>query len=225
MTHKTYLESDDPRANVCAAMLKHVPFEGWTQRSLDKAVQACDLPQGSASLFFPRGPLEVIEYWSADLDAKFIDVFSKRQTDNMRIRHKITQAIYCRLEVIGEHEEAARRVTSRLALPGAIGIGPKLLWATSDTIWHAIGDTSTDANYYSKRTILAGVLATSLMAWLSDTDPDKSSGRAFVDARIDNVMSFEKVKGTLNKTRENVPDLAQILGNIRYGERRRRRRR
>ena len=113
--------------------------------------------------------------------------------------------------------EAAVRARARLLLPDALDRGSRLLWATSDTLWRAIGDTSTDGNFYSKRAILSGVYASTLAMWLNETDPAKPAARAFLDRRIQNVMEFEKTKFKLRKATAGLPDVLGLLGKLRYG--------
>jgi len=67
------------------------------------------------------------------------------------------------------------------------------------------------------------VISTSLASWLSDQDPEKEKARAFLDARIENVMQFEKAKFQVKKGLKGMPDPAEILGTLRHGGRRRRR--
>jgi ubiquinone biosynthesis protein COQ9 len=66
-------------------------------------------------------------------------------------------------------------------------------------MWRWAGDTATDYNYYTKRTILSGVIASTRLVWFDDDDPEHQETQAFLDRRIDNVMQFEKVKGKLTK--------------------------
>jgi ubiquinone biosynthesis protein COQ9 len=61
-------------------------------------------------------------------------------------------------------------------------------------MWRAAGDTTTDFNFYTKRGILAGVYGSVLVRWFNDTDADEKATEAFLDARIENVMQFEKFK-------------------------------
>jgi len=217
--------SDNPseiaRANILHAALSHVPFDGWTQKMLKSAIKDTDLPAGSEELYFPGGPLELLAYWSNAGDVAALDKIESRGLANMRIRDKVTECVWIRLSEMAGQEQAARRAVSRLALPDAVGQGPKQLWESADMIWRAIGDTSTDGNYYSKRTILSGVIGSSIMAWLSDDTEDKSKTRAFLDARIENVMQFEKAKFSFRKQREKWPDPAGLLGRLRFRRRRR----
>lgn len=146
---------------------------------------------------------------------------------NMKIRDRVTSGVLARLEVIAPHDEAARRAGSRLVLPGAAAQGTTQIWASADMIWRAIGDTSTDGNFYSKRAILSAVIASTLPVWLSDESEDKTKGRAFLDARIANVMQFEKFKWDMKTRTKDWPNPAEILGGLRYGKspfKRRRRR-
>ncbi len=214
--------SDIARQAILGAMLTHVPFEGWTKLSLSKAVKDTDLPKGADELYFPGGPLEVLEFWATSHDETARVKIATKGLHNMRIRDKVTESVWAWLQELGGHEQSSRRAISRLALPDAVGQGPKQLWNSADMIWRAIGDTSTDVNFYSKRTILSGVLGSSAMAWLSDDTDDKSKARAFLEARIENVMQFEKAKFSLRKRRENWPDPAELMGRLRYGRRRRR---
>ena len=85
--------------------------------------------------------------------------------------------------------EATRRCAAFLALPTNADLGRKLTWETSDLRWRWAGDTATDWNHYSKRTILSGILIPAMtMRWFDSKD----AADAFVAARIENVMAFEK---------------------------------
>lgn len=215
--------SDVAMQHILSHTLRHVPFDGWTSKSLRQAVADAGLPRGAEELYFPSGALGVIRFWAEQCDAQAEAHLASLELSTLRIRDKVTQGVLARLEAIGSDEEAARRALSRLSLPDAMGQGPARLWASADTIWRAIGDTSTDGNYYSKRAILSGVIGTSMLSWLSDDTPDKSKAKAFLDARIENVMQFEKAKWSLKSRTAQMPNPAELLGRLRYGRRRRRR--
>jgi len=191
-----YKQAMNDKADIIlGAVLRQVPFEGWTSRAVSAAMATLDLPGGSEHIYAPAGALGLIGTWSAQMDAQMITQIEGFDLETMRIRDKVTEAVWARLNVLAGHEEAARRALARLTLPDAAGRGAAQLWATADAIWTAIGDTSEDYNYYTKRTILSGVIGSSLMSWLSDDTDDKSTARAFLERRIGNVMQFEKFKG------------------------------
>lgn len=210
-----------PRERILNAALDLIPFEGWTDKMLAQAVEAAALPQGADALYFPEGVLDLLAFWSEQLNDEAAEALSKLDLGALKIRDKVTQGVLARLEAIGPHEDAARRAMARLSLPDSFLTGRMSatgqLWSAADMIWRAIGDTSTDANYYSKRTILSGVIAASLPVWINDSDPAKEKARAFLDARIANVMQFEKFKWQVKSATKDWPSPASILGSIRYG--------
>ncbi|NNE57683.1 MAG: COQ9 family protein [Hellea sp.] len=222
MEDRTKNSSSEARRDILEAMLRHVPFDGWTKTAMRKAINEVELPSGADALFFPGGPLEILEFWAEQLDQQAGMIIANKGLGNLRIRDKITECVWVRLSLLDGHEQAARRAISRLALPDAVGAGPKHVWRTADMIWRAIGDTSTDGNFYSKRAILSGVIASSAVKWLADNSAEKAESRAFLEARISNVMQFEKAKFQFRKAREHWPDPVSLLGRLRYGHRRRR---
>lgn len=216
--------SEHARRSLLEAALNIAPFEGWNSKLLREAASNVGLPKGADELYFPGGPLELIDYWNEICDEQVENDLHKLDLDNMRIRDKVTAGVLSRLYVIGPHEEAARRAIARTALPDGLSLSPKILWRAADTIWRGIGDQSTDFNFYTKRTTLSAVISTSLATWLADQDPEKEKARAFLDARIENVMQFEKAKFQVKKGLKAMPDPTEVLGRLRHGGRRRRRR-
>ena len=51
-------------------------------------------------------------------------------------------------------------------------------------------------------------MARSLVRWFSDTSEDDSATEAFLDARIENVMQFEKFKAKAKEALSNFPAFA-----------------
>lgn len=221
-----------PRDRILEAALSLAAFDGWTDKMLAMAVFQAGLPKGADDLYFPEGVLDLLAYWSESLNNTAKNRIENIDVEALKIRDRVTHSVLIWLEAISPHEDAALRAMARLSVPDSYVTGRMSgagqLWATADMIWRAIGDTSTDVNFYSKRTILSGVLATTLPVWLNDNGPEKIKARQFLDARISNVMQFEKLKWQVKSVTENWPSPASILGAIRYGNspsfRRRRRR-
>lgn len=208
---------DSPRHILLDAALRLAPFEGWTDRTLAQAVETAGMPPGSGALYVPDGPLGLIDLWHHRTLDHVREALAARGLANMRVRDRIEAGVLLALEAIGRDETAMRRALARLALPDAAGQGPRQLWEMADVIWASIGDTSTDANYYSKRAVLSVVIASSLRAWLADPDPDKRNARAHLDRRLDDVLRFEAFKARARGLRAVLPDPAALLGGLRYG--------
>lgn len=208
---------DQAKAAILQAALRDAAFDGWTDVMLAKAAERAGLPQGAETLYFPDGVISIIAHWSEQMDAAARDRIEAFDLASLKIRERVTQAVIIRLSEIGRHEEAARRAQARLSLPDGIATGAKITWAAADMIWRAIGDTSTDGNFYSKRAVLSAVLSSTAPVWLSDGLPDKPDARAFLDRRIENVMQFEKAKAQVQRVTRNMPNPAEVLGRMRYG--------
>jgi ubiquinone biosynthesis protein COQ9 len=209
--------NDSTRTKLLQAALQHAAFDGWSQASFKTACDDVGISAGEAQIACPRKEIDLITVWSKNLDTAAAQKIIKADLPNMKIRERVSFGVISRLEVIGENEEAARRARARLMLPDAASDGPQLLWATADMIWRAIGDTSTDVNFYSKRTILSAVYGSTLASWLNEDAREKPDARAFLDRRIQNVMDFEKTKAQLSKLTADLPDLVGALGKMRYG--------
>jgi ubiquinone biosynthesis protein COQ9 len=135
----------------------------------------------------------------------------------MRYSQRVKACVQLRLEAQGPHKDAARAMTRALTRPDRAPTAARLVWRTADRIWRALGDTSTDENFYSKRAILSGVLASTYARWFSDDSADHEATWAFLDARIDNVMQFEKFKARLKPVGESVETAIGIAARVRYG--------
>ena len=121
--------SHKARADILAAMLPQAAFDGWTQKSLRAAVKNTDLPKGAEDLYFPQGPVEVIRFWSEQMNAAVETDLAELDQATMKIRDKVTAGVLSSLYAIGPHDEAARRAIARMSLPDALGQGPKQLWS------------------------------------------------------------------------------------------------
>jgi ubiquinone biosynthesis protein COQ9 len=71
-----------------------------------------------------------------------------------------------------------------LALPGHARLAARCTAHTVDAIWHAAGDRSADFSWYTKRAILTGVYAATVLYWLRDTSDDDTATLAFLDRRL-----------------------------------------
>ncbi|MGL4279545.1 MAG: COQ9 family protein, partial [Albidovulum sp.] len=83
------------------------------------------------------------------------------------------------------------------AMPAQAATGAALIWGTADAIWTALGDTSRDINWYSKRATLSAVYSATVLYWLGDESEGHQATWEFLDRRIEGVMRFEKFKAGL----------------------------
>lgn len=188
--------SETLRALVDAA-LPHVPFDGWTDATFRLAVQDAGIDPELAKTAAPRRALDLAVAFHRMGDLEMVERLHAEDLSEMRFREKVTRAVQLRLEVI-EDREAVRRGATLFALPQNALAGAQAMWGTADAIWTALGDTSDDLNWYTKRATLSGVLSTTVLYWLGDDSMGQSDTRAFLDRRIEEVMQIETVKARVN---------------------------
>ena len=188
-------------SDLLVAILPHVVFDGWSQVSFDCAVADLNMDPSLAALLAPRGAVDLAIAYHRQGDADMLVAYEAASTKNLKIREKITLAVRLRLEVI-ENKEAVRRGSALFALPLLVADGAKLIWGTSDNIWLALGDTSEDVNWYSKRATLSVVYAATVLFWLGDDSPLYEETWSFLDRRIKNVMQIETAKGQVRASKQ-----------------------
>ena len=196
------------REAVLAAALPHAAFDGFTDQVLQKAGAQAGVSKDELARLFEGGPISLVEFYSTWADAKMEERLAAADLKAMKIRERIAAAVKARLAVLAPDKEAARRAAALLSLPMHAALGARLVYRTVDAMWRAAGDTSTDFNFYTKRGILAGVYGSVLVRWFNDTGEDEKSTEAFLDARIENVMQFEKFKAKAKEALAHFPAFA-----------------
>ncbi len=204
-------ELDQARAAILAATLTHVPFDGWSEAAIAAGIRDAGQRESLSILAFPDGPSSLAQYYSDFADQRMVAALNSDALGNMSIRQRITCAVRLRFDQAEDEREALKALMTWFATPAHQTLGAKSLYQTVDSIWRAIGDTSTDFNFYSKRAILAGVLAATVLYWLGDESKDRADTNAFLDRRIEDVMEIEKVKGRARDWLAGLPDPFRIL--------------
>ena len=202
---------DATRRLVLAHALGAAAFDGFTALSLRRAGQEAGAEAGALAAAFPRGPADLVAFWSREADRA-----AAAGVGEGGVRQRVTNAILARLDYLRPHKEAARRAAAFLALPHHSAEGAQLLWATSDAIWRALGDLSTDSNYYTKRASLSAVLASTMARWLADDSDADEATRDFLAARIENIMQFERAKKKIRDLGVDPGGMFGWLGRLRY---------
>lgn len=184
----------EARTKLLVAALPHVAFDGWTRDTFEAAITDSGLDDDLARSCAPRGGIDLAIAFHRMGDAAMVAALEAEDLSAMRYSERIEFAVRKRIEIAGMDREAVRRGVTLFALPINAAEGAKLIWGTADKIWATLGDTSTDYNWYSKRTILSGVYSSTLLFWLGDDSEAAEATWAFLTRRIAGVMQFEKVK-------------------------------
>lgn len=194
------MDTDDTvraaKAAVLDAALAHVPFDGWSDITLRAAIAASGVEPGLARALFPRGAVDLALAFHRRGDDAMVSRLRATDLAAMRYRDRVAAAIRFRLEAVTD-KEVVRRGATLFALPTHAADGAKAVWGTADAIWDALGDTSRDVNWYTKRATLSAVYAATVLFWLGDDSVGHQATWEFLDRRIEDVMRIEKAKAGL----------------------------
>ena len=184
-------DEDNLRTEIAIASLEHVPFDGWTQTSLNLGAADRGHSLTTVARLFPDGLAQWAVVLSSWGDSYMVNRLEAHDLMKMRIRDKIALSVKLRIMADADHREALRRCLSWSALPLNFPMATKNIANTSNEIWHAIGDQSTDWNYYTKRGFLMPIYVTTVLYWLSDiadSEGDYPNTWEYLHRRIDNLI-------------------------------------
>jgi ubiquinone biosynthesis protein COQ9 len=205
---------EDAKSRLLQAALPHVPFDGWSAATLTAAITDSAIPPALAHALYPRGGVDLALAYHHDGDQRMRDALAATVLTALRFRDRIATAVKQRLQ--NADRDLVRRGAALFALPPYAATGARAIWGTADAIWTALGDTSTDINWYTKRASLSAVYAATVLFWMGDDSANQLATWDFLDRRIDNVMSFEKTKANF---RENPLGKALLSGPLKGLER------
>ena len=157
---------------------------------------------------FPKGGVDLALAYHRQGDEAMRAALAAESMDGLRFRDRVARAVRLRIEAADI--ELVRRSTTLLTLPQNAPKGTAAIWGTADAIWTALGDTSADLNWYSKRATLSAVYGATVLFWLGDDSPDHQATWDFLDRRIGDVMEIEKLKA---KVAENPLGKAVMAGS------------
>jgi ubiquinone biosynthesis protein COQ9 len=207
---------DELREALAAVLPAQAVFDGWTGVALGAAAAELGVPADRAALCFPGGATEMIDAWFAGIDRAMAVAFPPERIKAMKIRERIRALVWARLSLASAFPDALRRAHVILARPGNAALSARLVWRAADAMWRTAGDSSVDFAWYSKRTTLSAVYASTMLAWIDDDSEGFADTAAFLDRRIDNVMRFEKLKAQWKPDPDRNFSPARFLGRLRY---------
>jgi ubiquinone biosynthesis protein COQ9 len=204
------------RRQLALAVGENAVFDGWTRQAVDSAAQQLGIDPVQARLAMPKTQAAMIDVYIQEVDRALSAYFTAERLRGIKIREKIRALVWKRLEIMGPAREAVRRALAILAMPQNVPLAIRISWRAADLMWRIAGDTSTDFNHYTKRMTLGAVYGSTLLVWLDDQSEGLSETAAFLDRRIDDVMTFEKWKAQWRGSSERRLSVSRFLGRLRY---------
>jgi ubiquinone biosynthesis protein COQ9 len=211
---ESLMTDTDVKDRLLDAALMHVPFDGWSEATFTAAIRDIGVDRAVARAACPRGAVDLALAYHARGDAQMLARLAETDLDALRFRDRVALAVRYRLEA-ADDKEVVRRGTALFSLPVYAPEGARAIWNTCDLIWTALGDTSDDINWYTKRATLSGVYGSTLLFWLGDDSLEHQATWSFLDRRIDDVMRFEKLKASVRDNKALSSLLAAPLSVLR----------
>ena len=202
------------RDRLALAVGENAVFDGWTTKAVESAAAQLGIDPAQARLAFPKRKPAMIDAYIQGVDREMEKRLPSANLAAMKIRERIRDLVWTRLEIMGGAREAVRSALSILSMPQNLALGARIGWRSADLMWRLAGDTSTDFNHYTKRMTLGAVYGSTLVAWIDDDSEAWTETAAFLDRRIDNVMQFEKWKAQW-RAQEHF-SVSRFLGRLRY---------
>lgn len=207
---------DELRLALAPTIAEAAVFDGWSDAALAMAAQQAGIDEDVARLAYPGGAMDMISAWIETIDTAMARALSPGVLAAMKIRERIRALVQFRLDAVEGREEALRRALAVMAMPQNVPAALRRGWNSADIMWRLAGDTATDYNHYTKRAILASIYAATLAVFVDDESGDKTETRAFLERRIEGVMTFERVKSQWLRPDAERFSMARFLGRLRY---------
>jgi ubiquinone biosynthesis protein COQ9 len=207
---------DEVRAFLAPELAAQAAFDGWSEKAVRAAADLAGVDADLARLAFNQGHIDMIDAWFQAVDELMAAKYSADELAAMKVRQRIKLLVEARLEALEAHREGLRRALAILAAPPNLRRAAKMGWRAADRMWRLAGDTATDYNHYTKRTLLSGVYGSTISVFLDDESENFVETRAFLDRRIENIMQFEKAKAKITRRSGDRFSMARFVGRLRY---------
>ncbi len=187
--------SEELRDRWLDAFLPSVAETGWTRAGARKAAEAAGLDAGEQALAAPGGVSDLLEHFFDRAERDAANRIAQADLTRHKVHEKVAYGLRTWLGVLEPHRDAVKRASARGFTPWGAPGATRRTWSVADAIWTAIGDTSTDYNYYSKRGLLASVVPPVVLYWQtlpSDEDLDR-----FIARRLQHAMQFGRTGGRI----------------------------
>ena len=209
------LKQQEIRKSILIQSLTHIPFDGWTEKSLLAAAAELDIEAPVALNAFPGGGLEMIALHNEIADRWMEEGYYQITEKPHRLTERVALLTRLRLQPWGNYREAIKSGLGLLAMPSHATLGARLLYETIDRIWRILDDKSVDFNFYTKRATLAAIYSATLLYWLEDKSSNHHDTWLFLERRLAMLGQIPKWKANIAKWRRYTPDPLLLYKNIR----------
>ena len=195
------VESGEVIQKICSEVIRLSSTCGLTDETL---LQACEnLGYEHYMSMFPAGIDDILKHVYKSL-SNFL-ILSSNEADFSgltRIRDRMGYLLKACIRYqasLPHFREYTKELLRYFCSPQHLCFASSITFGVADTMWNLVGDSSVKFDYYTKRLTASGIYFASLMYLGSDTSDNLEDTFAFIDRRIDNVLTFHKFKNKLWK--------------------------
>lgn len=204
--HDERREALDEKTQVLKAALLHVPKLGWSEAAMVAGSRDVGLSPAIVGVF-PRKEAALVEFFMDDCLQNLLDIAESQEDEFSKtiLQQRITKLVKLRLEMQAPFISRWAQALSIQANPANLPTSFKQRAILMDEIWHAVGDHSSDVDWYAKRGILAAVYTATELYMLTDYSPEFRESWSFLERRVRDAVDCRK-------TTQEATQLAQAIG-------------
>lgn len=192
------------RTRILDAALAEVPTLGWTTDAL-MAGAAAQLLSPMAHGLLPRGPIELVEHFSASCDAQLANEMRERaaELEGLEVHNRLIVAMQTRLRIIAPYSSSWPQALALRALPqnltrtlhDAHGLAAILMDACGEDVKTPLVPSIIDP--HMKMLSIGAIYGAAELHLLTDTSPDHADTWVFVDREVEALRTMAVAKGSL----------------------------
>ncbi|XP_069750207.1 ubiquinone biosynthesis protein COQ9, mitochondrial isoform X2 [Narcine bancroftii] len=193
---KGFETEDQLRQQLLSAALKSVPKFGWSVEAIAEGAKVLELSPAIIGMF-GHSPGELVLHFITHCNRQLSQALTEQhqrvqlgQEEAKKTDVFVMDAVESRLQMVIPYLDSWPQAMSILLMPENIGESVRSLLKMVDEIWYHAGDRSTDSNWYMKRILLAGIYSSTELVLVQDTTHDYESTWAFLQHRVDDVVSL-----------------------------------
>eukprot|EP00250_Pteridium_aquilinum_P013091 c21123_g1_i1 orf=159-1100(+) len=199
-------ETKDENYQVLRHALLHVPKLGWSEAAMVEGARDVGLSPAILGVF-PRKEAALVEFFMDECLQNLLDYIENQEDEltKMVLQERITKIVTCRLEMQIPYISRWAQALSIQANPANVPTSLKQRAILMDEIWHAVGDHSSDVDWYVKRGLLAAIYTATELYMLTDHSPGFRETWSFLQRRVKDAIDCRK-------TAQEATQLVQAIG-------------
>ena len=205
-------EDEGIKESILSASLKFVPGYGWSKQAIEAGTESLGHPSVTSGIIADPGISLVHHHYqvSNDLLAKLM----KKEIDELQasnqelkvtpfLKKSIEKRLRMNVPYMSRWAESLAIMTYPQNAVKSLNLGLELV----DSMWHVVGDTDVDINWYTKRLTLLGVYKATELAMMQDQSEGFAETWSFLDRRFDDTKNVKELLGAPD-------DALKILGAV-----------